>query len=166
MRYPVLHYLQRRKKRNERLEKLNIRNPIAILRIHLYYYTMKTLFIPLALLILTSCTKPSLESNVAANEPEAAAVQSVTWGPVYAGGNMSIAFTVNLIVTSPVTKVNLFRANYLQLVWEVKNPQTGTYTMYNHIVDVMHTYPQHEMYFFEFLMADGSKVLTEPFQVY
>lgn len=112
-------------------------------------------------LILASCSKKASDTN---EPPKAAYVTGVTWSPVYAGASMSIAFSVNMVIVSPVTKVNLYNAQ--RLASELKNPQTKTYTMYDHAVQSMPTYPAHQMYHFEFIMADGTKILTEPFQVY
>lgn len=121
---------------------------------------MKTIITLATILLLASCSKKSSDTN----QP-AAKVQSVTWEQVNTGNAISIKFTVDFVITRPVTKVNLIRSNDMKIVSEVKNPVTGTYTMYFH-GQYVPNYLQNEKYFFEFMMADGSKIATEPFQVY
>lgn len=115
--------------------------------------------------LLVSCSKQSLDS-LQSNQDAAPTIENMTFSPAYAGSNMSIKFTFTLNVTTPIQKITLIRTNGLLRLWYKNDPQTGPVTTYDHMVDTWPTYPQSAFYFFEFIMADGSKILTEPFQVY
>lgn len=122
---------------------------------------MKTTIIALAsILLLASCSKKSSDLN----QTPAASVKLVTWTNVYIGSAASIKFTVDFVIIRQVTKVKLIKASDLKSA-EVKNPVTGTYIMY-FPGQYVPNYLQHEMFYFEFMMADGAKIVTEPFQVY
>lgn len=124
---------------------------------------MKLLLTAFFPLLLLSCSKQSsdlLQSN------QAPTVENITFAPAYAGSNLSIKFTFTLNVSTQVTKVTLIRANGLLRLWYKNDPQSGAVTTYDHMVDSFPTYGQSAFYFFEFIMGDGSKTVTEPFQVY
>lgn len=125
---------------------------------------MKT-FVSLALvLLLASCTKQS--TDLRESQDSAPTIENMAFSPAYAGSNMSIKFTFTMNIPTPVTKVTLIRTNGLQRLWYKNNPESGAIITYDHMVSGWPTYPQSAFYFFEFIMADGSKTLTEPFQVY
>lgn len=120
---------------------------------------MKTIITLATILLLASCSKKSSDLN----QTPAAKVQLVTWNQV--STPFSIKFTVDFVITRSVTKVNLIRAKDLKIASSVKTPVTGKYTMY-FVDQYLPNYLMHEMFYFEFLMADGSKIVAEPFQVY
>lgn len=117
------------------------------------------------LLLLASCSKQSLDS-IQSNQALAPTVENMTFSPAYAGASMSIKFTFTMNISTQVTKVTLIRVNGLLRLWYKNDPQTGAVTTYDHMVDGWPTYGQSAFYFFEFILADGSKTVTEPFQVY
>jgi len=109
-----------------------------------------------------SCSKST--EKIASNSPDPS-IEKVSFYRAYAGSNVSVGFAVDLISDSvSVDKVSLYMLpGYLR--WEVQNPKTGRYIMYDHVGDYP-TYTQNVFYYFEFHKRDGKTVKTTPFQVY
>lgn len=127
--------------------------------------TFAVIIILWILIGLISCSKEATTSNRSATIPPA--VASVTFAPAYAGGSVSVKFTATLAIPVPaeVVAVNLYRMPNL-LLQTINKPESKTYTLYDHLVDVYPTYPQSIFYQFEIVMASGEKILAPKFQVY
>lgn len=123
---------------------------------------MKTIALLLATTLLFSCKKDEVpEQRV--SEPT---VTSVTFYPASAGANISVGFTVNISVDAgSISKVTLYREPNKE-VWNVDNPETGTYKMYDHSIDTYPTVNSNAKYYFVFTKKNGGTVSTTPFQVY
>lgn len=120
---------------------------------------MKLLIIA-ALITLASCSKEKIETPA-----QQADVTNVTFGPAYAGANLSIKFRITLNIKGSVKRAMLNRIPF-RMVWYINSPESQTYTMYDHMVDTYPTYPQQRFYQVVFEMQDGSTISCKPFQVY
>lgn len=123
----------------------------------------KTITGLILVLTLISCSKSTDLARPNSGEP---VVNSITWSPVYAGSNMSIMFKITINVSEPVTRMNLIRAKDEVVLDYENNPQSGTITMYDHMVESMPLEIHKAFYFLEFKMADGTVVRGDRFQVH
>lgn len=127
---------------------------------------MKTIILLLTSVLILSCSKSNDDNLAPYQQTSKPSVTSATWSAVNAGANESVKFNVKLSVPVPVSMVNLIhQSDNNKIVWTVNDPVTGNYTMYDHTNDFP-TYNEFSFYQFQFVMKDGTKSLTEKFQVY
>jgi len=120
---------------------------------------MKTLLILLSVITLISCSKEA--EKLTNTDPSV----EVTFGPIYAGSNASVKFNVTFYNTESVTRVNLYRSVSILVAYE-NYPEPKSYVLYDHMIADYPHYSNHIWYEFEFVMNDGTRIRSEPFQVY
>lgn len=125
---------------------------------------MKKLLIAL-LIIAASCSKPvDVTTRITASDPS---VVDYKFYEVWAGANPSVAFDVTLNIADP-SKVESFQLYKVPayLRWEITNPVSKKYTIYDHVQGDYPTYASGEYWYFQFKMKDGTFIKLTPFQVY
>lgn len=124
---------------------------------------MKTIII-LAALMLASCTKQA--ADVPAQD--APMIMNCKWYEVRAGGNPSVAFDLTVYIPSgSVAKLQLINDNVGGATRaEIVNPKSGSYTIYDHVAFDYPLYNDFVFYHFRWLMADGTVINGDKFQVY
>lgn len=118
-------------------------------------------------LVFTSCTKESQDSLIAqqAQPNSQANVVSYSFFPVQEAGETHIGFNVAIsVVANSVKKFSLIKIPEMPR-FNISNPTTGSYIMYDHITGYPSGYSLPYYYYFVFEMNDGSKVKTSEFEV-
>lgn len=119
---------------------------------------MKNILI-IAALFLASCTKPAIEART---ETASDYITSVTFYPEYPGGRTTTGLSFVVSNTVNVKSMKLMRLNPI-FIFDLKLT-TGKQVIHDPIE--YPNYNQARFYQFQIVLNDGSKILTEPFQVY